>query len=256
MSTRSNIAILLREEDRNRDFETPMGTIVNPHGAKYLYVYCHNDGYPSGVGADLKDMFEGEESYEEALEYILAGDRSTTDLTYWDWRRETDVDPAAANDEEDMYQNDYLYIIEEVDGSHRIHVRQYGEDELPTNDDIREAVEDWYNQNITEEDIKDPDNYEISDMMYDCLYDIAYEADETQEGDDLRDIICETLESLLERDRELAEDEEDEEEEESKTSETSDEVYQVNSHGDMVGPKQMTVNSHGDIVYTDAPDWR
>lgn len=209
MSTRSNIAILLREEDRNRDFETPMGTTVNAGGKKYLYVYCHNDGYPEGVGADLKRMFEGEESYEEALEYILAGDRSTTELTYWEWRRETDVDPAAANDEEDMYQNDYLYIIEEVDGSHRLHVRQYseyGEEEAPTNDEIRTAVEDWYNENITEEDIKNPDNYEIGDMMYDCLYAIDYpDVDETADGDDIRDVICETLESLLERDRELNE---------------------------------------------------
>ncbi len=252
MSTRSNIAILLREEDRNRDFETPMGTTVNAHGAKYLYVYCHNDGYPSGVGADLKDMFEGEDCYEEALEYILAGDRSTTDLTYWEWRRETDVDPAASDDEDEMYQNDYLYIIEEVDGSHRIHVRQYGEEELPTNDDIRADVEDWYNENITEEDIKDPEKYELGDMMYDCLYSLTAwaDVDETQEGDDIRDVITETLESLLQRDREMSEDDEEEE------TETSDEVYQVNSHGDMVGPKTMTVNSHGDIVYTDATDWR
>lgn len=205
MSTRSNIAILLRPEDRNKTFKTPMGTTVNPNGAKYLYVYCHNDGYPSGVGQDLKDMFEGTESYEQALEYILAGDRSTTDLTYWDWRRETNVDPAAADNEEDMYQNDYLYIIEEIDSSHRIRVRQYGEEELPTNADVRDAVEDWYNENITEEDIKGPEKYELGDMMYDCLYDIDFDADETQEGDNVRDIISETLESLLERDSEAAE---------------------------------------------------
>ena len=207
MSTRSNIAILLREEDRNRDFTTPMGTTVNAGGKKYLYVYCHNDGYPEGVGADLKRMFEGEESYEDALEYILAGDRSTTELTYWEWRRETDVDPAAANDEESMYQNDYLYIIEELDNSRRLHVRQYGEEELPTNDEVREAVEDWYNQNITDEDVENykSGDYDLCDMMYDCLYDIDFDADETQDGDDLRDVISETLESLLQRDVELAE---------------------------------------------------
>ena len=213
MSTRSNIAILLREEDRNRDFETPMGTTVNAGGKRYLYVYCHNDGYPSGVGADLKDMFEGEESYEDALEYILAGDRSTTELTYWEWRRETDVDPAASDDEDDMYQNDYLYIIEEVDGSHRLHVRQYseyGEEEAPTNDEVREAVEDWYGENISDEDIEKykSGDYELCDMMYDCLYGIDIDlgdGDETVEGDDFRDVISETLESLLQRDIELAE---------------------------------------------------
>lgn len=211
MSTRSNIAILLREEDRNRDFETPMGTTVNAGGKKYLYVYCHNDGYPEGVGRDLKRMFEGEEAYEEALEYILAGDRSTTELTYWEWRRETDVDPAASDNEDDMYQNDYLYIIEEVDGSHRLHVRQYseyGEEEAPTNDEVREAVEDWYGENISDEDIEKykSGDYELCDMMYDCLYDIDLgDGDETVEGDDFRDVICETLESLLQRDIELAE---------------------------------------------------
>jgi len=207
MSTRSNIAILLRTEDRNRNFTTPMGTTVNANGKKYLYVYCHNDGYPSGVGQDLKDMFEAEDRYEEALEYILKGDRSTTDLSYWEWRRETNVDPLPADTEDEMYQNDYLYIIEIADeATGRLHVRQYGEEELPTNDDIREAVEDWYNENISEEDIKNPDNYELDDMMYDCLYDIAFNVDETQEGDDLRDVISETLEALLQRDRELNED--------------------------------------------------
>lgn len=253
MSTRSNIAILLREEDRNRDFETPMGTTVNANGKAYLFVYCHNDGYPSGVGQDLKDMFEGEEAYEEALDYILAGDRSTTGLTYWDWRRESDTEPVACDDEEDMYQNDYLYIIEEVDGSHRLHVRQYGEEPLPTEDEIREATEDWYGRNVSEDDLKAIKNgmMDIEDIVYDCFDSIApTDSDETEDGTDIRDIIYETIESLLERDLEVNEDEEEEE------TEASDEVYQVNSHGDMVGPKQMTVNSHGDIVYTDAPDWR
>jgi len=251
MSTRSNIAILLRPADRNRDLETEMGTTVNAKGKPYLYVYCHNDGYPSGVGQDLKDMFDGAD-YEDALEYILMGDRSTTDLSYWQWREEDNVDPVPADTEEDCFNEEYLYIIEEVDGSGRVRVRQYGEDELPTNDEVREAVEDWYNNNITEEDVENykSGDYELCDMTYDCLYGIDIDADETQEGDDLRDVISETLEGLLQRDIELAEDEEEEE------TKDSAEVYQVNSHGDMVGPKQMTVNSHGDIVYTDAPDWR
>ena len=94
-----------------------------------------------------------------------------------------------------------------VDGSHRIHVRQYGEEELPTNDDIREAVEAWYGENLSDEDIEKykSGDYELCDMMYDCLYDIDFDADETQDGDDLRDVISETLESLLQRDVELAE---------------------------------------------------
>lgn len=200
MSTRSNIAILLRPEDRNRNFTTPMGTTVNANGKKYLYVYCHNDGYPEGVGADLKRMFEGEDSYEDALEYILAGDRSTTDLTYWEWRRESNVDPLACDVEDNMYQNDYLYIIEEVDNSGRLRVRQYGVEPL-TEDDVRDKVRDWFNESVTEEDLESGE-YELSDMMYDCLYDLDLDTDTTEDGCDVRDIISETLQGLIDQARE------------------------------------------------------
>ena len=142
MSTRSNIAILLRPEDRNKDFKTPWGQVVNANGKKYLYVYCHNDGYPEGVGADLINMFDGDK-YEKALRYILRGDRSTTDLSYWDWRGEQCA-PDAADTEEEMYQNDYLYILEEVDGTMR--VRMYGDD-----DDEDEDDEDAYYISISKE---------------------------------------------------------------------------------------------------------
>lgn len=204
MSTRSNIAILLRPEDRNRNLKTEMGTTVNAKGKPYLYVYCHNDGYPSGVGADLKNMFDGAD-YEDALEYILMGDRSTTDLSYWQWRRETNVDPVPADTDADCFNEEYLYIIEEVDGSGRVKVRQYGVEEAMTNDEIRDLVEDWFNDNIGEYDLADVD---LEDMAYDCYYEIDLdEADETAEGDDPRDVICETLQSLIEKERELAEDE-------------------------------------------------
>ena len=138
MSTRSNIAILLRPEDRNKDFKTPWGEVVNANGKKYLYVYCHNDGYPEGVGADLINMFDGDK-YEKALRYILRGDRSTTDLSYWDWRGEQCA-PRAADTEEEMYQNDYLYVIEEVDVT--MQVRLYGDDYDDWNDDEEDEDED------------------------------------------------------------------------------------------------------------------
>ena len=131
MSTRSNIAILLRPDDRNKDFKTPWGQVVNAKGKKYLYVYCHNDGYPDGVGAGLVDMFGGSK-YEHALDYILAGDRSTVDLSYWDWRKE-ECEPEAADTEKEMYQNEFLYIIEEVNGV--LLVRMYDEDEEDDEDD-------------------------------------------------------------------------------------------------------------------------
>lgn len=136
MSTRSNIAILLRPEDRNKDFKTPWGQVVNANGKKYLYVYCHNDGYPEGVGVDLITMFDGDK-YEKALEYILMGDRSTTDLSYWDWRKEqcapraraVQIAPRAADTEEEMYQNDYLYVIEEVDVTMQVKLYGYDDDD-------------------------------------------------------------------------------------------------------------------------------
>lgn len=152
MSTRSNIAILLRPEDRNKDFKTPWGQVVNANGKKYLYVYCHNDGYPEGVGADLINMFDGDK-YEKALRYILMGDRSTTDLSYWDWRGEQCA-PRAADTEEEMYQNDYLYVIEEVDVT--MQVRLYGDDDDDWNDDEEdedegEGEEDAYYLSINKE---------------------------------------------------------------------------------------------------------
>ena len=152
MSTRSNIAILLRPEDRNKDFKTPWGEVVNANGKKYLYVYCHNDGYPEGVGADLINMFDGDK-YEKALKYILKGDRSTTDLSYWEWRKEQCA-PRAADTEEEMYQNDYLYVIEEVDVT--MQVRLYGDDYDDWNDDEEdedegEDEEDAYYLSINKE---------------------------------------------------------------------------------------------------------
>ena len=152
MSTRSNIAILLRPEDRNKDFKTPWGQVVNANGKKYLYVYCHNDGYPEGVGADLITMFDGDK-YEKALKYILKGDRSTTDLSYWEWRKEQCA-PRAADTEEEMYQNDYLYVIEEVDVT--MQVRLYGDDDDDWNDDEEdedegEGEEDAYYLSINKE---------------------------------------------------------------------------------------------------------
>lgn len=138
MCTRSNIAILLRPEDRNKDFKTPWGQVVNAKGKKYLYVYCHNDGYPEGVGADLINMFDGDK-YEKVLKYILMGDRSTTDLSYWDCRI-TLCAPRAADTEEEMYQNDYLYVIEEVDVT--MQVRLYGDDDDDWDDDNIIVIDD------------------------------------------------------------------------------------------------------------------
>ena len=179
MSTRSNIAILLRPEDRNKDFKTPWGEVVNANGKKYLYVYCHNDGYPEGVGADLINMFDGDK-YEKALKYILKGDRSTTDLSYWEWRKEQCA-PRAADTEEEMYQNDYLYVIEEVDVT--MQVRLYGDDDDDWNDDEEdedegEGEEDAYYLSINKEpdgsfrvkQYSNEDDFNEDDLINDIIH--------------------------------------------------------------------------------------
>lgn len=175
MSTRSNIAILLRPEDRNKDFKTPWGEVVNANGKKYLYVYCHNDGYPEGVGADLINMFDGDK-YEKALKYILKGDRSTTDLSYWEWRKEQCA-PRAADTEEEMYQNDYLYVIEEVDVT--MQVRLYGDDDDDWNDDDEdEGEEDAHYLSINKEpdgsfrvrQYSNKEDFNEDDLMNDIIH--------------------------------------------------------------------------------------
>ena len=95
-------------------------------------------------------MFDGDK-YEKALKYILKGDRSTTDLSYWEWRKEQCA-PRAADTEEEMYQNDYLYVIEEVDVT--MQVRLYGDDDDDWNDDEEdedEGEEDAYYLSINKE---------------------------------------------------------------------------------------------------------
>ena len=70
MSTRSNIALKLRHQD----FKNRVTNLGEEFKGPYLQVYCHFDGYPEGVGLDLvKKNF----TYDEALEFILKGDRST-----------------------------------------------------------------------------------------------------------------------------------------------------------------------------------
>ena len=193
MSTRSNIAILLRPEDRNKNFETPWGQTVNANGKKFLYVYCHNDGYPEGVGADLHNMFD-DGDYDEALEYILMGDRSTTDLSYWGWRREKCA-PDAADTEEEMYQEDYLYIIEEVNGS--LKVRQYGDDDDEVdNDTVIGYVHAWWDDNSEDYDLSNPDEVR-QDMLDDCCEFIEDVLD-IFSCDDYLTIIEETLSDLIE----------------------------------------------------------
>lgn len=104
-SNRSNIAILLRPEDRNRTFNVmdpafddyrPEMRCPNcrseksedwkdifpdcePNGSPILQIYCHWDGYPEGVGEALQS---GYNTYEEALALILGGDLLSLEPSY------------------------------------------------------------------------------------------------------------------------------------------------------------------------------
>ena len=66
MATRSRIGVVL-----------PDGSVQS--------TYCHNDGYPSGVGRDLQRSIR---TYEEAKAFVDEGDRSTVDNSYHNWRGE------------------------------------------------------------------------------------------------------------------------------------------------------------------------
>jgi len=74
-------------------------------------VYCHNDGYVSGVGRALEHM--GFTSTEECEEYIDEGDRSTTSLSYKEWRDEN-CPPQKHKSKEEYFAGDieeYGYLF-------------------------------------------------------------------------------------------------------------------------------------------------
>lgn len=111
MSTRSNIVLKLRQDDVKKRHRSSCGISVNPNGNHYLTIYCHHDGYPEGVGRALvaKKM-----TYEQALAYILEGDRSTVDLSYFGWRGEKC--PPTPMDAPDMEcEQEYIYLLEEIE---------------------------------------------------------------------------------------------------------------------------------------------
>jgi hypothetical protein len=84
-----------------------------PEG-KVKAVYCHNDGYPEGVGADLLSMGFTEPS--EVEEFVNEGDRSTVDLSYKEWRNEdcppNEYESVSEYFNSDLEQYGYLFTQE------------------------------------------------------------------------------------------------------------------------------------------------
>lgn len=133
MSTRCNIAVVVKESDRKRslnliDYAEEAGFDLNRictgdklvfwkkiynkaitmNDKAVLQIYCHHDGYPDGVGAELIKHFN---TYEEALALVLAGDTSyledgNTGAYAVDEGYE-DTLPEALD--EPLKHNDYLY---------------------------------------------------------------------------------------------------------------------------------------------------
>ena len=111
MSASSNIAIKLKEEDRNRDFIAPDNSVFNPGGKAYLQIYCHFDGYPDGVGQDL---LEANFTYKEALNFIMLGDHSTVKEAYIYRGESWQQDKPDCMDEPQCHEN-YLYCFMDDD---------------------------------------------------------------------------------------------------------------------------------------------
>lgn len=84
MSTRSNIGVLLKKEDKNITLTAPKNRnhTLDTAGADGMMVYVHNDGYVhGGVGEFLYTNFNEKdpETYCRLLGYLMEGDRSTAD---------------------------------------------------------------------------------------------------------------------------------------------------------------------------------
>ena len=134
MSTRCNIAVVVKESDRKRSLnlinyakevgfdldrintegksvvlESIYDKAITLNDRKVLQIYCHFDGYPDGVGAQLIEYFN---TYEEALALVLAGDTSyIDDRTTGAYAIHEDYEsnlPEALD--EPLQHNDYLYV--------------------------------------------------------------------------------------------------------------------------------------------------
>lgn len=121
MSTRSNIAIILKEEDKARVF-AELNKKLEEAGDRFRYgmdsgnvlqIYCHHDGYLHGVGAELNKYFK---NYDDVLMMILAGDCSYIEGGVACHYTSKGEDWASNRPEQRMYarrNEDYLYVFKD-----------------------------------------------------------------------------------------------------------------------------------------------
>lgn len=99
----------------------------------YMGVYCHWDGYPSGVGAALKVFAD---TYERALNLVLGGSISSISddsFTHYanrngeEWRYICPIQGDTAIDVNAEVDEDYAYLFDEDNGGWKVLNRETNE---------------------------------------------------------------------------------------------------------------------------------
>ena len=130
MSTHCMIWVKVNEEDFGKTMTCDVNKLPNPivennypclpytihpnplDNVLYLGVYCHFDGYPSGVGAELREKFT---TYESVLNLILLGGLSfliDNVKAYHNWRNENLEIAKVQGDIPPSSGCDYTYVFE------------------------------------------------------------------------------------------------------------------------------------------------
>lgn len=117
MSTRCNVAVILKEKDLNtRLYETKhnYGYVDTKESHPTMEIYIHHDGYPDGVGKYLKKNLT---DYESVVNYILEGDRTSAECPYTECGENWENDkpyfwPDIWEDKSDIPE-DYLYLFKD-----------------------------------------------------------------------------------------------------------------------------------------------
>lgn len=107
MSTRCNVAVRVREEDKGKQVWPYL--FIEPD-TNYLMIYIHHDGYPKGVG---RELLEGLTNYKDALEFVSVGDRTSVKIPYTALGEDYESNkPAQLKSIRGAISEEYLYVYE------------------------------------------------------------------------------------------------------------------------------------------------